>query len=75
MTALPDPRNRARQKKQLGDIVRRIRDHSMGRADYSAIDFREDVKCACAREAVAFDNDICDELVSRRSSADVRARL
>ena len=67
--------NRARQKKQLGNIVRRIRDNSVGRADYSEIDFREDVKCACAREGVAFDNDFYDELVGRRSSADVRARL
>jgi hypothetical protein len=63
ITTLPDPRNRARQKKQLGNIVRRIRDNSLGRADYSEIDFREDVKCACAREAVVFDNDIFNELV------------
>jgi len=75
ITALPDPRDRARQKKQLGNIVRRIRENSVGRADYSEIDFREDVKFACAREAVAFDNDIYDDLVSRRSSADVCARL
>jgi hypothetical protein len=72
ITALPDPRNRAPRKKQLGNIVRRIRENSVGRADCSEIDFREDVKCACAREAVAFDNDIYDELVSRRSSADIR---
>ncbi len=75
INALPDPRNRARQKKQLGNIVRRIRDNSVGRADYTEIDFREDVKCACAHEAVAFDNDIYDELVGRRSSADVCAKL
>jgi len=30
---------------------------------YSEIDFREDVKCACAREGVAFNNDIFNELV------------
>jgi len=63
ITALPDPRNRARQKKQLGNIVRRIRDNSVGRADYSEIDFREDVKCACAREGIAFSSDIFNELV------------
>ncbi len=75
IAALSDPGNRARQKKQLGNIVRRIRDNSVGRADYSEVDFREDVKCACAREAVAFDNDIYDELVRRHSSADIHARL
>ncbi len=64
ITALPDPRNRARQKKQLGNIVRRIRDNSVGRADYSEIDFREDVKCACAREGITFNNDIFNDLVS-----------
>ena len=63
ITALPDPHNRARQKKQLGNIVRRIRDNSVGRADYSEIDFREDVKGACAREGVPFDHDIYNELV------------
>jgi hypothetical protein len=75
ITALPDPRNRARQKKQLGNIVRRIRDNSVGRADYSEIDFREDVKCACAHEGVRFDNDIYDELVGGHSPAEVCARL
>ena len=60
---LPDPRNRAWQKKQLEKIVRRIRDSTVGRADYSWTDFVEDVKCACAREAVLFDHDIFNELV------------
>ncbi len=63
ITALPDPRNRARQKKQLGNLVRRIRDNSVGRADYSEIDFLEEVKCACAREGIIFDDDIFNELV------------
>jgi hypothetical protein len=61
--ALPDPSNHARQKKQLGNIVRRIRDNSVGRADYSEIDFREDVKWACAGEGIAFSSDIFNELV------------
>ena len=60
--ALMAPRNRAWQKKQIEKIVRRIRDNSVGRADYSTTDFLEDVKRACAREAVAFDNDIFNEL-------------
>ena len=61
--ALPDPRNRAWRKKQLEKIVRRIRDTSVGREGYSGIDFTEDVKCACAREGVAFDHDLFNELV------------
>jgi hypothetical protein len=63
IVAIPDPRNRAWKKKQLEKIVRRIRDSTVGSADYSAIDFLEDVKCACARGGVQFDNDIFNELV------------
>ena len=64
IVTLRDPRNRAWQKKQLEKIVRRIRDTSVGRAGYSRIDFTDDVKCACAREGLPFDNDIFNELVS-----------
>lgn len=64
IVALPDPRKRAWQKKQLEKIVRRIRDNSIGRADYSTSDFIEDVKCACARESVPFDNDVFNDLTS-----------
>src|SRR5206468_69106 len=63
VVTLQDPRNRAWQKKQLEKIVRRIRDTSVGRAGYSRIDFTDDVKCACAREGVAFDHDLFNELV------------
>ena len=55
---------RAWQKKRLEKIVRRTRDSSIGRAGYSGIDFLEDVKCACAREGLPFDNDLFNELVS-----------
>jgi hypothetical protein len=68
--ALPDPRNRAWQKKQLEKIVRRIRDNSVGRADHSGIDFLEDVKYASAREGISFDDDIFNELVGRHLPAD-----
>src|SRR5947207_12711328 len=64
IVAVPDPRNRAWQKKQLEKIVRRIRDNSVGRADYSETDFLVDVKCACAREGLPFDNDLFNGLVS-----------
>lgn len=63
VVSLPDPRNRAWQKKQLGKIVRKIRDSAVGRANYSDGDFVEDVKRACARETVPFDNDMFNELV------------
>jgi hypothetical protein len=61
--AQPDRHNRAWRKKQLEKIVRRIRDSAIGRRNYSGIDLVEDVKCACARERVIFDNDLFNELV------------
>jgi hypothetical protein len=60
--ATPDPRNRAWRKKRLERIVGRVRDRYVD-ADRSAIDFLEDVKCACAQVDVEFDNDLCSELV------------
>jgi hypothetical protein len=64
IVAQPDPRNRAWQKKRLEKIVHKIRDISVGRSDYSTADFVEDVKCACAREGIVFENDLFNELVS-----------
>ena len=61
--AKPDLRNRAWQKKRLEKIVHKIRDISVGRSGYSMADFVEDVKCGCAREGIAFDNDVFNELV------------
>jgi hypothetical protein len=61
--AKPDPRNRAWQKRQLAQIVARIRDNSVGRADYTGPDFLEEVKLACAREGVVFVDDIYNELI------------
>jgi hypothetical protein len=63
ITAQPDPRNRAWQKKRLEKIVHKIRDISVGRGGYSMADFVEDVKCNCAREGIAFDNDVFNELL------------
>jgi hypothetical protein len=64
ITAQPDPRNRTWQKKRLEKIVHKIRDISVGRANYSMADFVEDVKCSCAREGVMFENDLFNELAS-----------
>jgi len=63
ITAQPDPRNRAWQKKRLEKIVRKVRDISVGRASHSMADFVEEVKCNCAREGIVFDNDAFNELV------------
>ncbi len=38
------------------------RDNAVGSLDYATSDYVEDVKRACAREAVLFDNDIFNEL-------------
>ena len=61
--ATPDPRNRAWRKKKLEKIVGRVRENFVG-MNHSAIDVREDVKIACAREDIVFDDDIYSELVS-----------
>jgi hypothetical protein len=64
ITAASDPRNRAWQKKRLEKIVHRIRENSLGDPNFSEADFVEDVKCACAREGIMFENDLFNELVS-----------
>jgi hypothetical protein len=63
IVAIPDLQNGAWQKKQLERIIGRIRDNAVGRSDYTSIDFLEDVKHACARENVVFNNDIFNEFV------------
>ncbi len=65
LTRADNPRSRAWQKKQLEMVVQRIRENAVGRADYSTSDFVEDVKRACAREAVPFDNEIFNELAEQ----------
>ncbi len=62
IVASPDTRSRAWRKKQLERIIRRVRDNATGLASYTGPDFLEDVKCACARERVPFDNDLFNEL-------------
>ena len=62
LVTLPDPGNRTWRKKQLEKIVRRVQENAVGRAGYLTGDFVEDVKRACARESITFDNDIFNEL-------------
>ncbi len=53
-----DPCNRQFQKRSLARIVKRIRDIHVGAHNYGIADFVYDVKQACAREGVVFDNDL-----------------
>ncbi|MEW5979348.1 MAG: replication protein [Acidobacteriota bacterium] len=57
-----DPRNRQLQKRSLARIVRRVRELHAGAHDYPAADFVFDVKEACAREGVIFDNELFNSL-------------
>jgi len=43
--------------------------------DDDGIDFVEDLKCACAREGVPFDNDIFNELVTQDVPTGDRASI
>jgi hypothetical protein len=61
---LVNPKSPAQQKRALGLLVRRVRELHAGSADYSLANFAHDVKTACAREGVAFDNDLLNELLS-----------
>ena len=59
-----DPRNSQNQKRALAKIMKRIRDLHVGAHNYSIVDFVDDVKGACAREGVVFDNDLFNSLNS-----------
>jgi hypothetical protein len=60
--ANPSSQPRTVRKHALKKIVDRIRFLHIGAHDYTAIDFCEDVKIACAREGMAFDNDLFNKL-------------
>jgi hypothetical protein len=64
MVASQDPRNGQQQKRALTKIMKRIRDLHVGAHNYSIVDFVDDVKRACAREDVVFDNDVFNSLNS-----------
>lgn len=63
IVAADPPRNRAWHRKQLDRIIRAARDKSVGLAGGTIADLAEDVKCACTREGVVFDNDLFNQLV------------
>ena len=57
------PKNRAWHRKQLERIVRAVQENSVGGAGGTIADLADEVKHACAREAVIFDNNFFNELV------------
>jgi hypothetical protein len=63
--ATNDPRTLGGRRKALAAIVKRVRDVHQGRHGYSIADLVFDVKAACARESVIFDNDLFNDLVKR----------
>jgi hypothetical protein len=60
--ANPSSQSRISRKHALKKNVDRIRSLNVGAHNYTAIDFIEDVKIACAREGVLFDNDLFNDL-------------
>jgi hypothetical protein len=61
--ANPSPQTRAQQKQALGEIIQRIRNAHAGAGNYTIADLAEDVKRACIKDSVAFDNDLFSEIV------------
>jgi hypothetical protein len=51
------------RKRALATIVKRVRDNHVGRANYSVADLVHDVKSACVREGVVFENDVFNEIL------------
>ncbi len=58
LTSSNNPGTRMARKKALAAIVKRIRESRMGAHNSGTADFVFDVKEACAREGVIFDNDL-----------------
>ena len=61
--ATNDLRTLGGRRKALAGIIRRVRENHMGLASYGMADLVFDVKSACAREGVMFDNDLFNELI------------
>ncbi|MFY9225633.1 MAG: hypothetical protein WAQ98_23350 [Blastocatellia bacterium] len=64
----PKKQSRSQQKKAMEAIMNNIRNSKVGSSNYTISDFAFDVKEACIREDVAFDNNIFDELLSKQRS-------
>jgi hypothetical protein len=61
--ATNDLRTLGGRRKALAGIIRRVRENHMGLASYTMADLVVDVKSACTREGVMFDNDLFNELI------------
>ncbi|HEX2523438.1 MAG TPA: hypothetical protein VHP35_15050 [Terriglobia bacterium] len=61
--AINDQRTLGGRRKALAGIIRRVRENHMGLSNYRMADLVFDVKTACAREGVMFDNDLFNELI------------
>jgi len=66
-TANPSKQNRSQRKKALEKIVQQVRNTFIG-SNYSISDFIYKVKDLCLRDDIAFDNDIFDEIMSKKNS-------
>ena len=61
--AINDQRTLGGRRKALAGIIRRVRENHMGLSDYGMADLVFDVKSACAREGVMFDNGLFNKLI------------
>jgi len=64
----PKKQSRSQQKKAMEAIMNNIRNSKVGSSNYTISDFAFDVKEACIREDVTFDNNIFDELLAKQRS-------
>jgi hypothetical protein len=62
----PKKQSRSQQKKAMEAIMNNIRNSKVGSSNYTISDFAFDVKEACIREDVTFDNNIFDELLAKQ---------
>jgi hypothetical protein len=61
--ATKESRTTAARRKALAAIVKTVRENHVGLANYGMSDFVYDVKAACARSGVVFDNDLFNAVV------------
>jgi len=64
--AASDPRTVGGRRKALAAIIRRVRENHIGLSNYGIADLVYDVKNACARDGVIFDNDLFNEVMNDR---------
>ncbi|MFY9221528.1 MAG: hypothetical protein WAQ98_02600 [Blastocatellia bacterium] len=64
----PKKQSRSQHKKAMEKIMLDIRNSKVGSSNYTISDFAYDVKEACIREDVTFDNNVFDEIFSKQKS-------